>query len=394
MAYNVKFAQGLAANYAALATKDSNTFYVTTDDKELYLGDKKLTSQKEVTEAVASIGTLANLSTTDQTSLVAALNEVIASLADVATSGDAADVEVADADGYFTAATKTVESVLAEIGKSLSDNATTAAITIDTSTTTTGALKSYTVKQGSTTVGVIDIPKDYLVKSAEVKECTTADDPVSGYQVGDKYIDFVVNSTDGNGNESHVYLLVEELVDVYTAEASAAQVQLTISSTNEISAEIVDGSVDEAALAADAVTAAKIKDGEVTKAKLASAVQTSLDAADNATPVGDSTADTKDTVSYYGIKAYVDDKVGSGVSDLDATVKTPDIATAGTGLQITVVETDGLLTSVTLTGDYSETYDAKGAADAVLGTATDTATANTVYGAKAYTDAALTWETF
>ena len=55
------------------------------------------------------------------------------------------------------------------------------------------------------------------MKSAEVKTCTTADTPVSGYVVGDKYIDFVVNTVDGDGTASHIYLLVSDLVDAYTA---------------------------------------------------------------------------------------------------------------------------------------------------------------------------------
>ncbi len=63
----------------------------------------------------------------------------------------------------------------------------------------------------------INIPKDYLVKNAELKTCTVADVPVQGYVVGDKYIDFTVNTVEGSGNETHIYLLVTDLIDVYTA---------------------------------------------------------------------------------------------------------------------------------------------------------------------------------
>ena len=48
-------------------------------------------------------------------------------------------------------------------------------------------------------------------------------------------------------------------------------------------------------------------------------------------------------------------------------------------MQVQVVEADGKITSVAVSGDYSNTYDAKGAAT----------TAET--NAKAYTDTALTW---
>lgn len=86
-------------------------------------------------------------------------------------------------------------------------------------TAATGYAATYQLyKNGAAIAGsVINIPKDYLVKSAEVKTCTTADTPVQGYIVGDKYIDFVVNTVDNDGTASHIYLLVSELVDVYTA---------------------------------------------------------------------------------------------------------------------------------------------------------------------------------
>ena len=66
-------------------------------------------------------------------------------------------------------------------------------------TATTGYVATYEIKQGGTSLGKIDIPKDYLVKSGSVKTVSTANSPVSGYAVGDKYIDFVVNTKDSSG---------------------------------------------------------------------------------------------------------------------------------------------------------------------------------------------------
>ena len=85
-------------------------------------------------------------------------------------------------------------------------------------TAATGYAATYQLyKNGAAIAGsVINIPKDYLVKSGEVKSCTTANSPVSGYKVGDKYIDFVINTAAGDGNTSHIYLLVSDLVDTYT----------------------------------------------------------------------------------------------------------------------------------------------------------------------------------
>ena len=86
-------------------------------------------------------------------------------------------------------------------------------------TAATGYVATYQLyKNGAAIAGsVVNIPKDYLVKSAEIKTWSTADTPVQGYVVGDKYIDFVVNTVDNDGTASHIYLLVSELVDAYTA---------------------------------------------------------------------------------------------------------------------------------------------------------------------------------
>lgn len=77
-----------------------------------------------------------------------------------------------------------------------------------------GYAHTYVVKQNGSQVGVkINIPKDFLVKSATVKTVTTVNNPVSGYVVGDKYLDFVVNSKDNSATDEHLYVLVSDLVD-------------------------------------------------------------------------------------------------------------------------------------------------------------------------------------
>ena len=78
-------------------------------------------------------------------------------------------------------------------------------------------LAQYEFTQGGELIGKIDIPKDFLVRSGQLKECTENDIPKDGYLVGDKYIDLVVNAKDCPEEESHIYILVKELVDVYSA---------------------------------------------------------------------------------------------------------------------------------------------------------------------------------
>jgi len=198
-------------------------------------------------EVDGKIGTLTDLTTDDKTSLVKAINENKAAI-DAAKAADK--------------------------------------VTLDTTTTTDGMLKSYTVKQGTKTIGVIDIPKDMVVKSGVVEE-----NP-EGQKAGTYIVLTLANAT-----EDKIYINVASLVDIYTAEKNAVQVQLTINpTTREISAVIVAGSIGTVELADGAITTVKIADGVVTKAKLATEVQASLDKADSALQEAD-IADLKKDVA-------------------------------------------------------------------------------------------------
>lgn len=78
-----------------------------------------------------------------------------------------------------------------------------------------GYLATYQLKKDGTQVGAsINIPKDYLVKSADLLTVADAGQPYAGAKVGEKYIDFVIN-TKADDDASHVYLPVNDLVDVY-----------------------------------------------------------------------------------------------------------------------------------------------------------------------------------
>lgn len=111
-------------------------------------------------------------------------------------------------------------------------------ITVEKLTTaTTGYAASYQVKANGTAVGsTIDIPKDFVVKAATLGTVTTADVPYQGAQVGDKYIDLTINTTDASETATHIYLPVNDLVDVYTAGNG-----INVSNTNAISV-VVDSS--------------------------------------------------------------------------------------------------------------------------------------------------------
>lgn len=196
-------------------------------------------------------------------------------------------------------------------------------------TAETGYLATYQLQKDGTGVGAkINIPKDYLVKSAAVKTSTGAGDP-SGFDTGVKYIDFTINTYDtqsGSGTESHIYLNVADLVDVYTSGSGENDaVKIAISSDNKISATVTNKGI--------------------TLAMLSDEVQTSLGKADTALQKANIiTGSANGTIAVGG----------------------DDVAVKGLGSAAYAATTD---------------FDSAGAAAGVLGSDTDAAGAATVYGA-------------
>lgn len=70
----------------------------------------------------------------------------------------------------------------------------------------------------------------------------------------------------------------------------------------------------------------------------------------------------------------VETQITNKINQLDSTVKSANVE-AGKGLQVEAVETDGKLTSVSLTGNYDNTYDKLGAATSAANTAESNANA-------------------
>ncbi len=99
----------------------------------------------------------------------------------------------------------------------------------------------------------INIPKDYLVKSATIETVTVADEPYEGAQVGDKYIDFVVNTYDASATDTHIYLPVNELVDVYTAGNG-----ININSSNVVSAVVDSNNANGLSVGANGLALATV----------------------------------------------------------------------------------------------------------------------------------------
>lgn len=180
----------------------------------------------------------------------------------------AEDIKLANTTDNYQAGT-TVDSVISALDTRLSEEESASIVTV-TPTTDSNYAQVYTIKQGAKEVGKINIPKDKVVESGEIVVNPEG-------QAAGTYIKLGLQNV-----ETPLYINVGDLVDVYTVQGSAAQVQVAISDTNVISATIVAGSISATELATDAVVTAKIKNGNVTKEKLDSSVQTSLGKADTA----------------------------------------------------------------------------------------------------------------
>lgn len=216
---------------------------------------------------------------------------------------EAVDAKVGDITTLNTTSKTNVVSAINEVKSAVSAGGEAGVITIETTTTAEGVLKSYTVKQGGTVVGTIDIPKDLVVSEGSVVV-----NP-EGQETG-TYIKLVIaNQADP------LYINVGKLVDIYKAKQNATQIQLAIdSSTREISATIVAGSVGTTELTDDAVTTVKIADANVTLAKLAVDVVNAFDAAGSATAAETNAktyADGLNTAMDTRVTA-VEGKVGDG----------------------------------------------------------------------------------
>ena len=112
-----------------------------------------------------------------------------------------------------------------------------------------GYASSYILTKDGTQIGdTINIPKDMVVESGTVETCITADSPVEGYAVGDKYIDLVL----ANADDQHIYILVSDLVDTYTAGD-----YITISSnTISVDADSLTSALDETFVTESELTSA------------------------------------------------------------------------------------------------------------------------------------------
>ena len=113
--------------------------------------------------------------------------------------------------------TKTDKTVFNETVIELENSISDKSVTITKQATAdTGYFSTYVINQGGIALSPkINIPKDYLLKSASIQQCNEKGVPLPDLNVGDYYFDWVLNTSDGTGEETHLYLNANVLTDVY-----------------------------------------------------------------------------------------------------------------------------------------------------------------------------------
>lgn len=330
--------------------------------------------------------------------------DVTFTLADVAISGDADDLAYDNTTSGLTSTN--VQDAIDEVAEASAGgvDSKTVYITETTGQTSDPYSKRYGIYQGATgssaspvvseKLADIDIPKDMVVEDGVVVDVVfvaadsslhegsesgtdvTAEikgsDPATSADAG-KYIKLTI----ANATSSHLWIKATDLVDIYTAQQNATQIQLVIDANNVISATVVAGSIDTTELANSAVTTAKIADDAVTTVKILDDAVTadkvdiaahteSHTAGTDGVAVSVTTTDGQVSAVSASIAANTYDAYGAAANAVAALDATESQTAGADGLALSITETDGVITSISgsiTSGTYYDT--------ATYGVATD-----------------------
>lgn len=355
--YNVKFLKGTLDAYNGLANKDPNTFYYA--DNDLFLGEIKLSNGADLTAAILRIAENETDIQAIQDELGAltgsesgqSINQMINTAVNAAktelrteikANSDAIDAIEAD---YLKAADK---AELAEDIKAISDDYLKAA----DKTELDGKIKANTdaiaVLNGDATVEG-SVAKE--VKDA-INEFATATTDNQTYDTFAELVNYISNH---GGEAAEMGAAIDALEEKVGEKSVATQISEAFTTAN----------LDQYATDAELATLTETVNGK--------AAQSDLDTAEGKIEVLEGKVSTlegkvdvtKVSEAIATAKGEATQHADDAIAALDATVNSADVE-EGKGIKITVVETDGKLTSATVSGNYDNKYDAKGAAAQAL----------------------------
>ena len=227
-------------------------------------------------------------------------------------------------------------------------------VTVDTTNTTSGAAKSYTLKQLGKNIATIDIPKDMVVSEGVVKKINTKpDDFPEGQQfTAGTYIVLTI----ANKTSNKLYINVSDLLDDKTVEGVAGTDITVIANSSEgpvkITATINEKAVQTKHIADSAVITGKINSKAVTTAKIADGAVDTLQIKDNAVTT-DKVLDSSITTGKINDSAVTTAKIADGAVTIDkiaTTAKTTAIVketASDTTVPTTKAVTDYVDTAIT-----------------------------------------------
>ena len=165
------------------------------------------------------------------------------------------DDAIGDVEDIIEANEEVTAAALNDLNDKISSAATDAEITL-TESTATGVAKQYTLSQGGTTVGTIDIPKDLVVDEGKVVDVTWGGSENQHYYDGSTNVDEAIGATEAqkasgelagkyirltiaNSQALPLYIAAKDLVDIYTSGSAASDnIVIAINAQNQITASI------------------------------------------------------------------------------------------------------------------------------------------------------------
>lgn len=414
MAYNVKFLQGTLDQYNQLAVKDANTFYYV-DNKDLYLGEIKLSSNSEsAVAALQSALTVLNGADSVNGSVAQQIKTAIDALkaGEIKNAQDAANAAQTDVDALETlvgtipvgSKATTVVEYAKEVANAATGSATGVAADLAeykkkndaaVAAAAKAAADEKTRAQG-VEAGLQTSINGINTKIGTVAEGQTVMGIVQANQAADrKYTDDKISALGSVLNFKGTKATIAEL----PADGKVGDVWHVTAKSAEYVCTAVGNHWEELGSVIDLSAYETITDAET---KIATAKSEAIAAAKSYTNEKNTAMDTRVQAleAAVGEGGNVETQITNAIKALDSTAQNG----ADAEVHVSVTQTDGKLTAVSATVK-ANTFDAHGAAasaetkakayaDGLAKNYDSVGSANkALTDAKAYVDTALTWGT-